>query len=158
MTDREIKLEQICTEPDLSKELKEKGFPQNTLFYWNYPEVFGDDAEDDALVENPDYFDEAHLSMSKNEDSISAPTASDIFEELPVLISVNKTFHGWFTCSMHENCPLYGKISHEEIIDDDGHKDWFTLQSTGGATAAEAAAKMWLYLKSNKLLNLKKDK
>jgi hypothetical protein len=151
-----MKLNQICVSLELAKELKEAGYPQESLFYFNFRDVYGEDWEDDAMAENPDYFDEPEsLSDFKKDDekSVSAPTASELLEQLPVLISVNSTFQGnWFICSLHENCPAYGKIKHEEIIDDDGNKDWFTLRSTGADSAVNALAKMWLYLKQNNLL------
>jgi len=133
MTDREITLEQICTEPDLSKELKEKGFPQNTLFYWNYPEVFGDDAEDDALVENPDYFDEANLSMSKNEDSISAPTVNELAEAIGEDVL-------WFK-------PMGRTLSNGYYIVVDSIEE----TQVYGATIQEVLANLWLWLKTEKL-------
>lgn len=147
-----MKLNQICVSLELAKELKEAGYPQKTYAWWI------DFGSVDHMRKNNNGW-RIDIRKPRVYPTISAPTASELLEQLPVLISVNSTFQGnWFICSLHENCPAYGKIKHEEIIDDDGNKDWFTLRSTGADSAVNALAKMWLYLKQNNLLTKEETK
>jgi len=62
---------------ELSKQLKETGFPQETYLYWR-------------LAGNLGWQLEVHYGLLKDK-LIAAPTAEEIFERLPECIELNNT-------------------------------------------------------------------
>lgn len=121
-----MKIEKQVCSLELSKELKENGYPQEGLFWWNrwespYPH---------HTVENKKLF----------KDCIIAPTVSELGEALPKevmsqrKIGMREQDKDKWCC--FEKIPNRGAIGLSFMAD----------------TEADARAKMWLYLKKNGLL------
>lgn len=122
---------------ELAKSLKEKGYPQDKGFFW---------ARDGALQKEKDWFltriDGKGVTKADWVDYVASPTADEILEELPERIKGHKTIG--MGKSMGEWLIGYQKIGNE-------------LQAIrfGDESIANAAAKLWFYLKENDLLGVK---
>lgn len=132
-----MQLEQIVVTLELAKKLKETGYPQESLFYYEFDldetEIGGDIAtlrfREDCIWLNTD-------------DSYSAPTATELLNELPEVIVVKNKVHsfwcnkidGLYRCGYDENC--YEEYGFQE---DD-------------KSMANAMAKLYLELKKEGLL------
>lgn len=135
-----MQLQDITTSLELSKQLKEAGYPQDSLFYYH---IFESKAWEKGAIKTelrPALQTNMTLSIRLNESSwkrrdvISAPTASELGEALrgnEFNLPEMYTGHHWIQAE-------YGVLEDSE---------------------ANARAKMWLHLKENGLLPIiKKDK
>lgn len=131
-----MNLKDICTDLEISKELKEHGFPQDTIF------IYGKNWE----INNK--------SMGCIEKECATPTAEEILKELPVVIWAQKF-----------NETKYS-IGNRYIRIDEGNNDmlrigyWLLMArepclSFEDIKSANFLAKMWIYLKENNLLEVK---
>lgn len=107
---------------DLSKQLKEAGYPQKSFFSWSW---YG----------NRNYPDWEVIPKWGNESEYAAPLADEILEQLPCA-----TQQEWFVISKNPS-------KEEWVIDWNTKNEMFK-----GDTLADAAAKMWLYLKKEGLI------
>lgn len=71
----------------------------------------------------------------------AAPTAEEMLEQLPAGLAVGKNNSGYSGCLLNE--------SWRDVLGLGNRNLW---EHTMALTAAEAAAKMWLYLKENNLI------
>jgi hypothetical protein len=116
---------------ETAKKLKEAGFPQESYFVWQYKYDSWDGGTEDIKLTNTRAEDE---SYQQNDSRVSylkyfaAPTAEEVLEQLPEYYALHRQ-QNFFRCFGGEN------IHHED-----------------GENGAEAAAKMWLYLKEHELL------
>jgi hypothetical protein len=134
----------------LAKQLKQKGFPQDTDFFWhNSVNVFGE-AMDKPLItyDDPDNGkceDEGH-----KHNYVAAPTAEEIIKFLPHYIHWDNS-HADSFLRMGKGIGgtdfdiFYRGTPYESR----GYKN---IDSIYGDTLAEAAGKMFLYLKKEELL------
>jgi hypothetical protein len=78
------RIEDITTSLEVSKRLKEAGFPQDSLFYWN------------KNIESAPY----HLGIGKmgteQPESIAAPTATELLEKLGTKYLPYKMQNNWY--------------------------------------------------------------
>lgn len=144
------------TSLELSKQLKECGFPQKTDFYWsneigNTEVMFSDKLH---LAYNPNYLDfipeyEEHGDFQL----IAAPTAEEILEQLPtrpkdnshmqLVIWKGSEWTGWNIAykQMYHDCDRKDKLGHQHDTKDDDNN-----------SLAELAGRLYLYLKKEGLL------
>lgn len=111
---------------DLARKLKANGFPQNTYFWWTKainPPFWN--------LENREFF-----KIDKRRD-IPSPLAEEVLEELPVGITLQRDV--WIKTKEVFYIATKSKLGEDDI-------------DIEGETGADALAKMWLYLKENKLI------
>lgn len=135
---------------ELAKELKEAGFPQGGLSF-NWIMVDG---------EYRVYHVSAEFRLIDYKSSVekvcSAPTAEEILESLPVFVQfekeslpfsfrIEKEIGGDFPDEFVVLYVRYSKTINSE-------RDYQERGRTTNESLAEAAGKMWLYLKRNNLL------
>ena len=108
---------------ELSKQLKEAGYPQETEF------CYYRNADEYHFLRNP--FEGKMRPFP--EKTYASPTADEILEQLPEYVMVHRENSGWYC----------------EFKTVSGRK---TDIGFFGDTIADAAAKMWLYLKKEKLI------
>ncbi len=122
----------------LAKQLKEIGYPQETGkigFYWSIPE----DKEEHAFVKYARIPDENNeLYKASGNKSFAAPSADEIIDRLPLDVSFNKFEEGLYMVRWLEKVSMDNPMAkyHREIE----------------GNLAEAAGRMWLYLKKEKLI------
>jgi len=159
-----MKLQDICVSLELAKELKEAGYDQrgNLFYYMNAPDKYTKSNMSSLTYGLEGWFGEnlkpfvlgqaGHVGLANCNKYYAAPTVAELGEALPVLTGSMKTFHGnHYTCNIHENCPIFKDLPLKpEVVD--GEEMLFYLKSTGDKSEANARAKMWLYLKKNRLL------
>lgn len=124
-------LENICVSLELAKQLKEAGYPQESLFYW-WEDTYG-------IEKNAHLHDKEPHNPKGGWTIFSAPTASEIGEELPKGCSYYPGNDFNWCCHYQQGNPkdhLHPFLVHLEYAD----------------TEANARAKMWLYLKKEELL------
>lgn len=120
--------ENLVTSLELSRELKENGYPQDSEFYWvkNRQTAFPDIRilAKGILEEH----NENEAPAFQFETFCAAPTAGELGEMLPA--------------------------GRYEIIKDDAHRFaiWGKEEGFSASTEADARAKMWIYLKKNNLI------
>lgn len=120
------------TSLELSKQLLEAGFPQESYFYWfKASKPFTNDEWEWVLITK----EKQDLEFQRVGRSIASPTAEEILERLPVGISIEK-----------ERGDYYIRL------DGDGDIIPGNLSGCRGESLAEAAGKQWLYLKEHNLL------
>lgn len=145
--------------PELSKELKVRGFSQDARFYWKFPinceslSRIADLSPRLSYVDNlPDLWVDNHSLVKEvyeknawkvNCEVVAAPFADEIFEQLPAMILFEDTkFYLVIEKIPHSN--------HFEIVYmTEGEYPW-TLDNgdcrQSGETLANAGAQMYLYL------------
>jgi hypothetical protein len=119
-----------------AEELKEAGFPREAYFSW-----ISDDEGDWHLSES------SLLSEEEiKEYAYAAPTAEEILEQLPFFIKTkeNQIYYLSIKITMKGDRKQY-------LVEYLGYV-WGIKQDNGLELLAEAAAKMWLYLKKEGLL------
>lgn len=138
-------LENQVTSLDLSKQLKELGVKQESLFYWTF---FKDYSQ--ILYTQQEVFKE---SWKVDPNYCSAFTASELGEMLPqsIEIKVDKGLDFWY---WNANKKPYGGWTIElngplQFFGDEKTKSYFEED-----TEANARAKMLIYLLENKLIKL----
>jgi hypothetical protein len=122
------------TNLELSRELREAGYPQESYFYW-----------EKWITEEEGYSLLHYISITEwNEDDknrmFASPTADEILERLPLFIKDNGHGRGRLVVEKGINGWTVGYIN-----------DWGRMNKND-KSLADAVAKMWLYLKKNNLL------
>ena len=136
-----MKFEQICTSLELAKKLHKKSFP-TALFWWAI-EGYADGVGGFIESGKKPYLVREYKGMGDNTEVwfISAPTASELGEALPKRVE-NFCLH----CVKAVD---HWIISYRDYED----ANLFMEGSTRfDKSEANARAKMWLYLKENKLI------
>jgi len=145
-----VKLENICVSKDLAVELKENGYEQESLFCWVKNEG-RNESESRTYILDTD-----HAYNFKPDRYWCCPTASELVERLPYMVAIKN----------REYSISYHKIDHRyscSLIcesEQEGYCENICQQERGDSCRynvfedklADALAKMWLYLKKNKLL------
>jgi hypothetical protein len=133
-------LSDIVVSLDLAQELKEAGYPQESLFYW--------ETTKESQVPNGNVVTRQSKFLNQGDNMLewyAAPTASELGEKLPFHFTSGKTLafdkqEDKWNCYIHwhnfDNPELPKEIEHSEH----------------GDTEANARAKCWLYLKKHNLL------
>jgi len=140
-----MKLEDICVSLEIAKRLKAKGFPQeNTLLYWN--EVWKDNGNEKDYKETIAAFlkHNKYFGIDKNDNIIdyySAPSAEELLKELPSGIQV------LYVSNTEKNTYIY-QVNNFLCDYSKDHR----RAETDLIKLCNALAKMWLYLKDNKLI------
>ena len=132
-------VEQICTSLEISKQLKEAGYEQESLHSWH--EEYADDWK---IV-----FGKIGIGVD-----ISAPTASEILEKLPKFLNSNGKFHWEISLEeIKEAQFIDGKeLVEKKIVEVFSMMYPYHAVKVQGKTFVEMLAKMWFYLKENNLL------
>ena len=126
-----MNLKDICIDLKIAKQLKEKGFKQDSLLYWHYTNY-----KKWSIFTKPYAID----SDKKLEDGfISAPTAEEILKELPK--NFDKKYLG-IAPSLNNNAYGVYYMKSDQSIE--------VMKESG--KLCNALAKMWLFLKDNNLL------
>ncbi len=118
----------------LAKTLKEKGYPQKDSFaYW---------VKDAQGTEWHSLYNPKFIPALFDEFICAAPTADELLDQLPENITLGK-----YQSGATQDLEYYSWIDGGELA-----KKIKTLPEFEEHTAADAIAKMWLYLKENDLL------
>ena len=130
-----MKLESQLVSLELSKQLKEAGYPQKGLFWWVHH--YGIDSCESYKWT---------LFYQKDEDDkvnehIVAPTCAELGKKLPAWLS-NEEDTLTLTCDKSDK---YWGIFYSGFK----HKQFYYQEAN---TEADARAKIWLYLKKEKLI------
>jgi len=141
-------IENICVSLELAKKLKEAGYPQDSLFWWNF---YSPGAMDEEFVRVAYGRYRLENIGQDSEESISAPTAAEIGEVLPDQIEENGNFYDQ---DIQKLSGFKGKtqwgIRYYTDYPSRLENDFFA--KTVGCSMSEAFAKMWLILKEKKCL------
>lgn len=159
-----------CTNLELSKKLKELGYPQESLFYWSVPlieKAVTKEQEDELKKCKTELY---YLDNDWGEyfESISAPTVAELGEKLPRYIAdPDQPLSG----VKGKKYPLIIECLSDDYSSDKKINGWrirygdtkvkvdseHELNSAGiyyVGTEADARAKMLIYLLENKLIEL----
>jgi hypothetical protein len=129
-------MEKITTSSELSKELKENGFKQNSFFWWTN-EL---DSESGGFINE---LINIHAFEYDKLNDISAPTAEELLEELPEIVwKKEKIYKIPYRLIIHKGEKYYVNYEADKSL----HKGFLEEK------LCNALAKMWLYLKKKGLL------
>ena len=152
---------------ELCKELKENGYPQESLFYWVHDSSWWG-KENEWKIFNSGHVLTNDFTVGKD-CGIAAPLASEIGEQLPEHVLIKRQLFRMMI-DVDSNKRFYiNYIPYEAggrsecdlaVFEHDAHffgihKDNFGiigLHTGGSKSLAESLAGMWLYLKKNNLL------
>lgn len=123
-------MKEYCVDLDIAKELKENGFPQQSLFYWWKVQGF----KQYSLW----FLREIPTARKK----WSAPTAEELIKELP-----NKYY---WNLKIDLSAISNEYFVHYGLTDKD--RAWMKSHMTNDEKLCNALAKLWLYLKKENLL------
>ena len=126
-----MQLDDICVSLELAQQLKEAGYEQDSLFWWNF---YSPGAMDEELVRTAYGRYKLENIGQDSEESISAPTASELLEQLPQGIFVAKgiKYRVW-----NSNTNEFTWLESDE------------LDPIDNESLANALAKIYLNLKQN---------
>jgi len=124
---------------ELAKELKENGYPQEGVWWW---QIYNDNSWHLKLGQCATA---AEAVLNIRNQWCTAPTVAELGERLPFGIVSGKTRER-YACSLHFGTPFPCGLNN---------RDLWTITRTN--TEANARAKMWLYLKKNGLLKEAQD-
>ena len=128
-----MKLEHQVTSLDLSKKLKELGYPQEGLWWWVFDKVWKP-----LLTGTPTIY----------KDKIVAPTVAELGERLPYEIKKDGHYYNLTLIrNRFSDFQFSWGCSYRAYLSK-GYIDWF--YSTCEDTEANARAKLWIYLKESK--------
>ena len=138
-------LNEITTDLEISKQLKESGYPQDSLFY-KHSAYDGNGLE---KTSTRDILLQHELKEEIWNYWISAPTAEELLNELPKYIN---NYEWELTISVNNQNEF---IVYYSKINDNGDEE--KMYCSGYAITMDkdlknALAKMWIYLKENNLL------
>jgi len=142
-------LKDICCDKDISIELKEKGFPQKSLFYW-----INDGGFKIADKDNWETI-EGEWGVGREFNVVelcSAPTAEKLLKELPKLIFLNKKSYTLEINYIDGFFYMDYKYGDEKL---NCRMEAFAVCGTipiNNKRLCTALSKCWVYLKENNLL------
>ncbi len=139
---------------ELSKRLKEAGYPQKDS-WWSWMKYKPFQIKRDKLKDEDQYFLGGEFFKGIREDYFASPTADEILDQLPQHIEGKGWVRIWTGTSGESGRGYH--LGYSKILSEGG---WVTIESQADSedTLADAAAKMWLYLKENELIdNATKD-
>ena len=142
-----MKIEQICVSLELAKQLKEAGYPQESLFYV-------DEASKQTTYPNTEFRKIIREVDGKltNTEYFSSPTASELLEELPNYISDTPDGFYLHIAKWHEEIEKEPYQCFYKPAKGNVKRAFENFAEFRGNTTQDALAKMWLYLKQNNLL------
>jgi len=141
-----MKIEDQVTSLELSKQLKEKGYPQEGLWWWNAHDRY----DKKTNTTYPDNFTLSNVREWDNNSadyiSIAAPLPCELGEILPIGYCAGKSNKNSYWCQLSEESEDYIKHPKDFYYDDirEFQKDADTL--------ADAMSKMYLHLIDKELL------
>lgn len=135
--------QQVCS-LELAKELKELGYPQESLFYWDIGKF---PVRQDGKDRKP--FIQFSKKVLINESYISAPTVAELGKKLPQIIKIKKIKYQLF-CSVAMDKKWFVVYANEKDYTDNAPFPFLICD-----TEADARAKMLIYLIKNKHIELK---
>lgn len=140
---------------EIAKELKEAGWKKETEFWWNAHDRLD-------LDTNTTYKDNFSLdnfnkwgNVCGGYESLSAPLATEILEELPKIDDSDNLAHWHFEIELTKGGMYYCRyvsIDNREIPDNSKEEDEDKWMLIDDIYLPNALAKMWLYLKKEKLV------
>jgi len=128
-------MEKHCVSLEIAKQLKEAGFKKETEFWWVMPNFLDTNKEFRIALKDNAVYQALNFGGLLKEQIIAfypAPLATEILEELPV---------GYYATRLLDKDDKFYKC-----INSDFTKDF------NGDNLADALAKMWLYLKKEKII------
>lgn len=130
--------EQVCS-LELSKQLKEAGYPQEGLFWWVFPE-----SESRPML----FFGHRDNAFNKSNHGniIVASTVAELLDKFPHYIETDDKLYV-LRCMKKRKAGYIIQYADYRIETDDKE-----LNYTDAITLSNALAKMWLYLKKEGLL------
>jgi hypothetical protein len=139
------KLQDITTDLEISKRLKEKGFPQDSLFFHRLYDCNDDIGKN--IVERVEVDFHTKLSYDRY---IPSPTAEEILKELPNFIGMVSSGGGRFG----------GRVGFTILEEFHAYLMWWGKTNKPKCPShiindkklCNALALMWIYLKDNNLL------
>jgi len=130
--EEDMKPENQVVSLELDKELKENGYKQEGLWWW--------DLETKSILP-VGYFS---LTIKSNPQRyVAAPTVAELGERLPKTIRTKDNDYNLVIVKD------LNKLQYEAELD---YSTWDILKTIEADTEANARAKMWLYLKKEKLI------
>jgi len=125
-----MKLEQQVVSLELAKELKELGYPQESLFYWSVP-----------LIEKAVTKEQEELKKCKTELYYRGNDWGEYFESVsaPTVAELGEVLKGKYPMCIKGETIVAGK---------------WRIDSFEADTEADARAKMLIYLLKNKLITI----
>lgn len=121
-----------------AKQLKEKGYPQQSSYFW-WTSALRTNGKEEFYLPNDFIVDIGELNEFDYRKDYAAPTVDEVLDLLPERIE------GYKTLGM-------GKVMGEWVIGYQKIGNELQAIRTVDKSLADAAAKMWLYLKENNLL------
>lgn len=144
-----MELKDQVTSLELSKQLKEAGVLQNSLFYWvNFEKYPG---KPDWAIENVGIGE----LKKKNFDMVSAFTCSELGEMLPYAIQVPRKGSLWLELVKNGERPGIGRkweAMYTGVEDQQGESECLPWPVCSAETEAEARGLLLLYLKKQGLI------
>lgn len=136
---REFIMKEFCVDLKLAKELKENGFPQNTVYFyarWNSKVIISEQWD---LITQP--FD----SNTLQKPYYSAPTSDEILKELPREIK-DSSFQRFYHLKI-EQSPIHDEMYFISYGITNQDRAWMETYHTSDKKLSNALAKTWLDLK-----------
>lgn len=125
-----LSLKQQVTSLDLSKKLKEIGFPQETVFYWTRRTT-------DKRIKMKDYGVFQGFDKDNNDPEYSAYTTDELMTLLPNDTNIIKRHDGYYICNTEINCDV---------------DKWIHCRKDD-TKSADACAKILIYITENNLMS-----
>lgn len=139
-------LENITVSLELAKELKNSGYPQESLFVWtNYNKL---------VLKKRIYECNYEPALHGGSPLTAAPTASELLEQLPSshTFQYEDRKYGWADWKLYKIEDAHDNLLGWTINIGRGNYGEQILWEEEAETSANALAKMWLYLKEEDLL------
>ena len=142
---------QVCS-LELSKRLKELGYPQKSLWYWVNDGKALNEGKDRWILVYKYWTNYKSLSRP---DKVSAPSVAEIGMALPNNLKDKNGKFLWLTSAMRSDRIWF--IWYDNTLKKDIVNGIFYYRQTAD-TEAEARGLMWEYLKKNGLIKEKNEK
>lgn len=139
-------MKECCVDLEIAKELKENGFPQNTILQWRFY---------DGSVENS-FLITSRASGFGHGLICHAPTSDEILKALPIIIRDN--YNNDFSLRIDQTCDNGEKNvtywSYESLNNFDDSEFILDNKMCNDKKLPNALAKMWLYVKKEGYINV----
>lgn len=142
-----MKLEHQVVSLELSQKLKELGFEQESLFYWQQGNLF---LPDDKEIQND--WKVGIFGAFNDKEFISAYTVAELGEMLPEILPVKGRATDYDTDYSLSISKLENRCTWEICYCGGGDCGCYGNKIIEEKTEADARAKMLIYLKENKLI------